>query len=203
MKIWNFIKNNIYIRNLLLAIFVVVVIINLTFWWLDVYTRHGKAVEVPDVKGLQVQDAAPFFERKSLRYAVIDSVFRRDAIPGSILETLPPIGTKVKEGRIVYVTINSFTAQMLTLPEVKDMSQRQAYAMLQSMGFESVQVRSVPGSYRDLVLGIESLGKEMESGQRVPTNTPLTILVSSGTGGVEISTDSVVVDSTTLEESWF
>jgi beta-lactam-binding protein with PASTA domain len=118
------------------------------------------------------------------------------------LETVPPIGTSVKKGRTIYLTINSFSAKLLIVPDVIDMSQRQAFSMLKSIGFESVQEKIVPGAFRDLVVGLEMRGNPLTSGDKIPASSPLTLLISSGTeefvpeeeeGGVEI----------TEEETWF
>ena len=83
-----------------------------TLAWLDYYTRHNEAVIVPDVKGLSMNEAKSFFDNTGLRYNVIDSVFSNDVNPGAIVEVVPEPGSKVKEGRIVFVTINALTAQM-------------------------------------------------------------------------------------------
>jgi len=194
---------NIYIRNLLGLILVFLVLIIVILMGLNRYTRHGKAVEVPDVKGLSVEKAAPFFTSKNLTYAVVDSVFVKGAIPGSIAETTPSIGSKVKEGRTIYLKVNAFQPQLITIPDVKDSSQRQSEAILRSLGFENVVIKIVPGAYRDLVMGIESRGVAMEAGQRVPADTPLSLLVSSGSDTIvplETSADSTDVNA---DETWF
>ena len=107
-----------------------------TLSWLDSYTRHNEAVVVPDVKGLSLENAEKLFANSGLRYNVIDSVFSKDVNPGDIVEVVPEAGSKVKQGRIVFVTINALTAQMASMPEVADLSFRQAYAVLRSLGFK-------------------------------------------------------------------
>ncbi|MDR1369981.1 MAG: PASTA domain-containing protein [Dysgonamonadaceae bacterium] len=199
-KIWNFIWNNPYIRTLLLAIGILLALIMTTLWALGMYTQHGKAVVVPDVKGLQVSDAAPFFEKSALRYEVIDSSFIKNAAPGSIVEMTPQAGTKVKENRIIYLTINAFSTQMFIIPDIKDLSQRQAIAMLSAIGFEHINVEFIDGAYRDLVMGLKANGKEVNAGDKLPINSRLIILVSSGNDPIQA--DSVVID-TTPDESWF
>ena len=59
------------------------------------------------------------------------------------MELVPGVGSKVKEGRIVFVTINALTSQMAVIPEVEDLSFRQAYALLRARGFSSVENRSM------------------------------------------------------------
>ena len=202
MKVWSFFKN-IYVRNLLGMILVSVILLFAVLIGLNQYTQHGKAVEVPNVKGLSVEKAKPFFAKKKLSFVIIDSVFMKNAVPGSIFETTPPAGSPVKEGRTIYLKINSFVPQLITIPDVKDSSQRQALAMLRSLGFENVEIKTVAGVYKDLALGIESKGIPLEAGQRVPVNTPLSLLVSSGSGDnlfLENPVDSAEVSP---DEAWF
>ena len=194
---------NIYIRNLLGLILVIVILVSAVLIWLNIYTQHGKEVEVPNVKGLMVGNAAIFFTEKNLNYTVIDSVFVKNAIPGSIAETTPPVGSKVKEGRIIYLKVNAYLPLLITIPDVKDSSQRQSLAMLRSLGFENVNVKMVSGVYRDLVMGLESRGALLEAGQRVPAGTPLSLLVSSGSEEtllLENPADSIEVNA---DDSWF
>ena len=178
MKIWN-----IVIKNILLALLLLIVLIFIVMLWLNIYTHHGQQINVPDVKGMQVEEAALFFRQTSLQYEVIDSMFVRNKPAGSILETNPPAGTNVKKSRTIYLTVNSTTAQMLIVPQVMNMSRRQAEATLRTLGFESIRIRSVPEAYKDLVLGLEKPGGiAVMADERIPANTPLVLLVSSGAG---------------------
>ncbi|MDR0427365.1 MAG: PASTA domain-containing protein [Dysgonamonadaceae bacterium] len=205
MKIWTII-NNIFIRNILLAAIVFLLLVFAVLKWLDSYTQYGSQVEIPNVKGMLITDAIPFFEQRSLRYEVIDSAYVKNKAPGSILETTPPIGAYVKQNRIIYITVNAATAQMLIVPLVKDMSQRQAEAMLKSIGFESVTVMEVPGVFKGLALSVEAKGRTLNQGDKLPADTPLTLLVSSGSEGNTFPEESNPQDSllfVTPDESWF
>lgn len=200
-KLTKFIKHPVVI-NLLLAVVITIGIIFGVLAWLDHYTRHNQAVVVPDVKGLTVSEAAQFFESNGLRYNVIDSVFAKDAAPGSIVELVPSAGSKVKEGRIVFITVNALTSQMATLPEVEDLSFRQAYALLKAAGFTNIEIVYKPGDYKDLAIGIETNGKLLTPGEHVPLTAPLELLVSSGEP--EEVTDSTAVETIDAsEEDWF
>lgn len=195
--------NNIYIRNLLSLILVSGLLLFVVLIGLSFYTRHGQAVEVPDVKGLSVESARGFFAGKELNFVVIDSVFIKNAVPGSISEIIPQAGSKVKKKRTIYLKIVAYLPQLLTIPDVKDASQRQSLAMLRSLGFESIEIKSVPGFYRDLVVGIESKGKLMEAGQRVPAGTPVSLLVSSGSSEILFLENSDDFDEESLDENFF
>ena len=199
-----------YVLNLLLAVVVTCGLIYGTLKWLDKYTRHNEAVVVPDVKGLKMEEAAEFFKNNNLRYNVIDSVFSKEVEPGAIVELVPAAGSKVKEGRIVFITVNALTSQMATIPEVEDLSFRQAYALLRARGFESVEIEYVAGDFKDLAVSVELRGKTLEKGEHVPLTAPLVLKVSSG--DPNFSADSLSLDSLSVmpvesldseEENWF
>jgi len=179
MNTRSFLKN-IYVRNLLGLILVFFILVSVILFWLNLYTQHGKSVEVPAVKGLPVENAAVLFTEKNLNYTVVDSFFVKGAVPGSIAETTPPIGSKVKQGRTIYLKIHAYQPQLITVPDVKNTSQRQSLAMLRALGFENVTVKLVSGIYADLTMGLASNGRFLEPGQHVPANTPISLLVSSG-----------------------
>ncbi len=199
---------NPFVISILLAILIGWGLIYGTLLWLDSYTRHNQAVVVPDVKGMTVDEAEPSLEERGLRYNIIDSVFSKDVPPGAIVEVVPAPGSKVKQGRILFVTINANTSLMAVLPEVADLSFRQAYALLRSLGFSSVEVKYIPGDYRNLAIGVEWNERSVEPGRHIPLNAHLVLIVSSG----EAEIDSTALDSLNMlpiepldsdVENWF
>lgn len=198
---------NPFVFSLILAILIVVGLIYGTLVWLDSYTRHNEAVVVPDVKGLTMDKAVPFFESKGIHYTVIDSVFSKEVSPGAIVEIVPAAGSKVKEGRVVFVTINAKTSQMGIIPEVEDLSYRQANALLTSVGFTSIEVRYVAGDYKDLTKAVEYNGKVLQKGQQVPLSAHLVLIVTSDE--MEMDSTSHQLDQAPVEaldseeEKWF
>lgn len=173
------IKNPIVV-TILLAIVVSCIILYGTLKWLDSYTHHNEAVIVPDVKGLKIEEASQFFKSNGLRYSVIDSVFSKNVKPGAIVEITPAVGSKVKEGRIVFITVNAMTSQMAEIPEVEDLSYRQAYAQLKARGFEKIETVYVPGVYKDLAVGVELHGRLLNRGEMVQLSAPLVLKISNG-----------------------
>jgi len=196
--------NNIYVKNILAAIIVVILLMFGTFKWLDIYTKHGKAVIVPDVRGLQEAQAAPFFESNSMRYTVVDSVYNASAAPGCIMETIPHAGTKVKEGRNILVTINAYAPRKLIVPEVKDRSLRQALSMLRAAGFHNVSLEYVPASFKDLVISLNLGIETVYGGDRLPANSKLVLKVGNGNlENTPLSDDNTYSNTESSDESWF
>ena len=169
---------------------------------IDAYTNHNQAVNVPDVRNLQVEDAVPFFELNKLRYNIIDSIYSKDVAPGAIVELMPEANSKVKKNRVISITVNAKTEETATIPSVEGISYRQAYAQLKARGFANVEKKFVTGEYYDLTVGVEYGGFMADSGMRAPLSADLVLVVSDG---YTIVSDSISVDSTgmVIDESWF
>jgi beta-lactam-binding protein with PASTA domain len=209
MSLLNFFKKHLIIANFLLAVAIVCVLMCALMVGLNACTHHGKEVTIPDVRGFHLEEAATYIKIRTLKYEVTESLFVKGTEPGTILETVPSIGSSVKEGRTIYLKVSSYIAKLFTVPDVMDMSQRQAVSLLSSTGFENVTIKSVPGKYRDLVVGLESKGRTLTVGDKIQASTRLTLLVCSGTGQEYINLDSETeapIEEATREESgedWF
>lgn len=165
------------------------------FKWLDAYTHHGEAVQVPSVIGIPTDEAMLIIEQAGLKPMIIDSVYT-DRRPGTVIEQLPEGTLPVKLGRIVYLTVNARGKQMIEMIDVKDWSSRQAQSRLEEIGFVIESVVYEPYEFDDLVLSVTSSDKEIVAGQKYPIKTPLTLHVGSTTAEIEETNDET-------EQEWF
>ncbi len=150
--------------------------------WLDVYTRHGQAVAVPSVKGLSVRQAEDKFRSCGLACQVADSAYHKELAPGSIIDVHPDEGQKVKEGRIIYLTINTRNIPPKAVPDVADNSSlRQAEARLLAAGFKLAAIDTVRGE-KDWVYGVKYNGRLLQYDEQVPTGAALVLVVGNGDG---------------------
>lgn len=149
--------------------------------WLMYYTHHGEGVRVPEIKGLKVSEISDILRRQGLNYEVIDSHYVTTARPGVILEQIPRGGTSVKHSRTVYLVINSMEPQKTTLPDLSDVSVRQAQSLLEAYGFPAPQIEYVSSPYKDLVVGVKAGARTVSSGEKLPVTTLITLQVGSGT----------------------
>ena len=170
-----------YVWGNLLAMAVVVVLLALGVkYGLDIYTHHGEAIVVPQLKGLSSAKALSLLEEDGLVMEVTDSGYNKTLPPDCVLAQTPSYGMKVKRGHVVYVTVNSPMSPSFTIPDIIDnTSAREAEARLVAMGFRLLPARKVPGE-KDWVYGILSRGRRVANGDRVPIEYPLTLLVGNG-----------------------
>ena len=127
-----FFKKHPIIKTLVQMVIVFFLLIAITLYGLKLYTRHGKAVLVPDVKAMALPDALRILDREGFRYDIIDSLFVDEAVPGTIVEQTPAGGSTGTAGRILYLPINAYSPRMITCPNVADMPIRQALSTLES-----------------------------------------------------------------------
>lgn len=147
---------------------------------LNLYTHHGETVSVPDVRKQSFESAVRTMEARGLMVEVNDTGYVKSLPPGTILEQLPAAGTRVKTGRVIYITINATDSPTLALPDVIDNSSlREAQAKLTSLGFKLGSPKLVPGE-KDWVYGVQVNGRNVSTGQRISVESTLIILVGNG-----------------------
>jgi beta-lactam-binding protein with PASTA domain len=194
---------NFYIKNIIWAIGIILVLVIALMIWLNIYTLHNESITVPDLRGLTVEKAEQILKNKNLRYEVVDSVFVKGKAPGAIVEQIPAPESNVKEGRIVFLSINAVNAKKVLVPDVRDQSSRQAIATLTAVGFEVGNVVEVPSEYKDLVVDIIYRGQRVLPGQKLPMGGKLILNIGNGLGAVSSDSTKEVEKVENTEESWF
>lgn len=164
------------------AMLLVVILLSLGVGFgLDLYTHHGEEIEVPDLKGMDYQKAHDKLESLGLIVEVSDSGYNKSMPANCILLQTPGQGQKVKEGHIIYVTVNSPSSPSFALPDIIDNSSvREAEARLTAMGFQLDAPKMVDGE-KDWVYGILCKGRHVSNGERISIDNPLTLIVGKGT----------------------
>ena len=212
-EFFSFKTNKFFWLNIVAMIVVVVVMIFGVLKWMDVYTHHGETVVVPDVKGMTTEEAAKMFRNRGLVAVISDTKYVKDKAAGIILELKPEAGEKVKEGRTVYLTVNTLDVPLRVIPDVADNSSlRQAQAKLLSAGFKLNEVQLVNGE-KDWVYGVKYQGRQLTAGEKIPMGASLTLMVGDGAGDT-VEEDSIDIDldteepvasesSSTQDDSWF
>lgn len=148
--------------------------------WLGSYTKHGVEVEVPDLKGMAEHDASELLSTKKLGYEIIDSTYARGFKPGTIVEQVPKAGSKVKEGRRLYLTVQAREAKKVSLPEVREGSARQAEATLNSIGIKVAHLEYIPSTQAGNVIEVKYHDKIVSPGYRIVEGSEVTLVIGRG-----------------------
>ena len=184
--LWNFLKSRFLWLNILAAIVLVIAICWVVFWRLDVYTRHGESVEVPDFSGMYVEEAELILKDSNLGYEIIDSVYIRSMKGGEIAEQTPVAGTKVKKNRKVYITVNSKQRKMVMVPNLVGESRRKVQSNLKTLGFNVDSVRYEPYEFNDEVLAVMWGDSVLTAGAKLPDGSQIILVVGQNDMSIEV-----------------
>lgn len=180
-------------KNILYMIVTAFILLFLAFKAMDFYTHHGESVVVPEVKGMSLEQAYKVFKDKGLDCVVTDSSYVKTMPAGCVLDISPAVGQRVKEGRMIYITINTINVPLRPVPDVADNSSvRQAEAVMLASGFKLTENEMMPGD-KDWVYGVKYNGRTLAIGAQVPAGSKLTLLVGDGTEA-NLGVDSISVD---------
>lgn len=141
----SFIKSKTFVKHLVLSSIVAGSVLWSSFLMLGFFTEHGQYIKIPNFKGIFVNDIDEFIADYPLEYVITDSVYNLKEPKGIVLEQDPAPDAEVKRGRKIYLTVNAIMNQQVPMPNLIDLSERQATSLLQTYGLEIGNKYYVPG----------------------------------------------------------
>lgn len=110
----------------------------------------------------------------------------------TIISQYPLPGSKVKEGRKIYVTVVSRTAPLIKMPKLTDMTHRSAQMLLKSVGLEEGNISYVPDMAQNAVLRQMYNGKEILPGQPIAKGSKIDLELGEGLGTAQFEAPSAI-----------
>jgi beta-lactam-binding protein with PASTA domain len=99
----------------------------------------------------------------------------------SIIEQNPTAGNKVKQNRKIYVTVNPSGYKKVTVPNIIQVTQRNATSMLRAVGLEVERVTYIDQLGKDMVYYIKYKGKRINEGDKLPKTSKVELVCGNGT----------------------
>ena len=176
----------IWLNLLAMAIVLVLLVVGAKFG-IDIYTHHGEAILIPDIRHKSYADAKQILANEGLLIEVTDTGYVRTLPADCILEQSPQPGDKVKSGHVIYVIVNSGNTPTITLPDIIDNSSvREAIAKLTAMGFKGGPPQYIVGE-REWVYGATVNGRHVSAGERIPVGAVVVLQVGNGSRSADDS----------------
>lgn len=179
-KLIRYIEDRIVLRNLLLAFLILIVGMAIIMQILKIYTRHNQNLSVPDFTGLTLIEAIETAARKDLRAEVFDSVFLNDFEKGTVVEQHPRPGFKVKKNRKIFLTMNAINPEKVAMPDLVDLTMRQARAKLESFGLKVGRITYEPHLAINMVLAQRMNNRELTPGDSVVKGSQIDLVLGKG-----------------------
>lgn len=172
-------KKKFYIHLGISMIFTVILLF-VVIGMLKAYTRHGDAYVVPNLEGLMYDRLWENEATKVFSFLVTDSVYDNSLLPGSVIKQNPSPGSKAKEGRTIYLTVVSYTPKMSIMPELKDLTVRQAVTTLRTSGLKIRKVIFTPHFAGNSVLGHYFNGDTLLAGTEILEGSEIDLVAGLG-----------------------
>lgn len=179
-KMIEYIEARIFLRNLVLAFLILVFGTTVIMQILKIYTRHNQDISVPDLSGLTLADARKAARERDMRVELFDSVFLADFEKGTVVEQHPKSGRKVKKDRMIFLTMNAINPEKLAMPNLVDLTFRQASAKIESFGLKVGHISYEPDLAINVVLQQRMNGSAITPGDSVVKGSAVDLVLGKG-----------------------
>ena len=170
-----------FIKQIFLAVVIFSVIILLSILFLFFYTNQTSKILVPNLIGYEVSEIQEIMDDNKLRYEVLDSSKFFVDIPNySVISQIPKELELVKKNRKIYLNVNPKDFQKVSLPNVIQITKRNAESILIALGFKVKDYTYVDNIGKDMVLDVLFDGEKILPGQKIPMNSEVDLILGNG-----------------------
>lgn len=201
MSLRKYITSRVFFTQVFLAALFIAVLGYLFMHWLTFTTDHGHEITVPDLRKLTEEQVEEKLDELDLDYVLLDSVdYRNDYPKYSVVQQDPMPGEKVKEGRKVYIKINSSGFSSVKVPDLIDKTYREAVPTLKALGLEEGTITYIPNLGKDMVLEMRYRGRNIKPGDKVLKSSKIDLVLGDGKASYEeeVTTDTIDIPTEEL-----
>ena len=181
MNVVRFLFSKVFIKQLLLAVGIVIILVFVILWWLKSTTNHDQRITVPDLKGMTLDVVKQELDALDLNLKLQDSSNYNPNYPRfSVLEQNPAPGKLVKEGRKIYLVTNASGYPKLPVPNVVGKTKRQAQPTLVAVGFKIGKITYTPHIAKDEVREIRYKGEKIQPGTKLQKTSVIDLVLGDG-----------------------
>ena len=166
-----------FLKHIIAAVVVVIVLVVGAIILLEIATKHGQELIVPDLSNMTIEEASQMAQSRQMVVDVTDSVYVKRMKRGAVYRQNPSPGSKVKSGRRIALTINAVNAKQLSMPNLVGLSMRQAKAELLSRGLVLGKLIYVNDLATNNVLRQLCENQEIEPGTMVDSEAVVDLVV--------------------------
>ncbi len=204
MSFFKFLFSKTFVVQLALAVVAIIVLVLLSLFWLDGFTKQDQRIEVPNLERLSLDEVDRRLDELHLRREILDSAsYNPDFPPYAVIDQTPLPGKYVKENRMIYLTLNPSGYREMEIPEnLIRKTRRQVEPALLSLGFEIGEISYEPDVAKDVVLEMKHEGRVLEPGDKLKQTAVIDLVLGDGTGRYEGDAKEETTWPEELEEDW-
>jgi beta-lactam-binding protein with PASTA domain len=203
MSLRKFLTSKVFFIQVAIAIVIIVVLVFGIMRWLGFTTNHNQEITVPDLSRLSVEVAEEKLNALDLEYVLLDTTeYQKEYPKFSVVKQDPIAGSKVKEGRKIYIKVNSDAYRDILMPDLIEQTLRQAEPTLIALGLQLGEKIYKPYLGKDMVLEMRYKGKKLKAGDKIPKSSKIDLVLGDGKVGFEEELDSVPANAEEVEEEF-
>ena len=169
--------SNWIVKNVLLAIALVLGLVLLANVLLSLVTQHNREIAVPDFTNMTWEEARRAASDAGVRIILADSVYVRRLRPGVVYLQTPHAGDRVKRGRRIRLTTNTTVPKEIAMPSLVGFSMRQAKAELTRNGLVLGRLVYTRDIATNSVLRQQRGGVDIKAGTPVASGTTINLVL--------------------------
>lgn len=152
-------------------------LVMLDFVIMPAYTNYDEGITVPDVSKISLQEAQQQLTSYGLRYKVAERRANSAYPADYVIDQTPSASDIVKPNRKIYLTVNSAANPVVEVPNVVNLSKRNAQIQLQNYGLKVGTISFESSRFKSSVLR-----QSIKPGKEVPKGTTVDLVISDGLG---------------------
>ena len=181
MNLLRFLISKSFFKQLFFAALCSVFLFLVIYFGLNIITKHNNYQKVPELRGISLIKLSDILEKEGLRFEIIDSSrYMPSMKPLTVISHIPFAGREVKKNRKIYLTVNPSDYRKITLPNIIQITKRNAVSLLKSVGFEVGEYTYRDNIGKDMVLEVLHDGKIIEPGVLLPKTTKIDLVLGNG-----------------------
>ncbi|PWN06986.1 PASTA domain-containing protein [Rhodohalobacter mucosus] len=154
---------------------------------MPMYTNYNEGITVPDVTKISLSEAEELLTSRGLRFEVMDRRANAAYPADYIIDQSPSARVLVKPNRKIYLTVNTAETPMTEVPDVVNMSYRNAEIQLRNHGLTVGTISYESSRFRNTIMR-----QSVAAGDTVARGTVVNLVVSDGLGTRMVDVPEVV-----------
>ena len=180
MSFFGFLLKKKFYIHLGISVIVSFALLIIAFRLLSVYTHHGETFVVPNFDGLTMEEIHAQDMDVTFDFTVTDSIYDDNLRPGTVALQNPSAGSRVKQGRNIYITTVALTPEVTQMPNLEDLTVRQAVSSLRASGLKIRILKYIPNRPENAVLGQYFNGDTIRAGDEILKGSKVDLLIGLG-----------------------
>ena len=162
---------------------VVIMILFFFYIYLPSATNHGETITVPELTGISFEDLDEYVTQRNLRFEIMeDSGYSEKYDPLTILTQNPVAGSKVKENRKIYLSLNAQVPPKVKMPNLINTDIQNAKDILLAHGLKLGEVELVENIATNAVLAMRFEEEDIEAGTMIAKGSLIDLTIADGEG---------------------